>query len=144
MCYILLPVSELAEPDKGLRIVNFLLNEFSYNISSMNIYGTGSHDSLSVSFAHVSQQEVDEDIQLGHLLLVVIFQGILVPLLQSVECKVYLCRPPYLGTSKCNLLDTIASNYTCFIRNHCLYIILHCNMTMYTSLKGPPSYSTKE
>ena len=72
---------ELAEPDKGLGVVYLLMDEFGHNVSSMNVDCTDGHDPLPVALGHVSQQKVDEGVQLSHLLLVVVFQGILIAFL---------------------------------------------------------------
>ena len=57
-----LPVPELAEPDKCLGIVHFLLDEFCHHVSGVDVNGTDGHDPLPVPLVHVPQEKVDEDV----------------------------------------------------------------------------------
>ena len=97
---------ELAEPDEGLSILDLLSDEFLHHVPGMDVDGADSHDTLSVCLGHVAQEEVDEDVELRHLLLVVVLESILVALLQSVEGQVDFCCPPHLGASQSHLHNT--------------------------------------
>lgn len=61
------PVSELAEPDKGLGIFHLLCDKLGHHISGVYIDGADCHDPLPVSLGKVPQQQINEDIQLGNL-----------------------------------------------------------------------------
>lgn len=104
------PVSQLAEPDEGLRIFNLLCNHLLNNISGMHIDGTDGHDSLSVSFWEITKEKVDESIELIDLLLVVVLQRCLKPFLHPIESYVHLCSPPDLSASKCHLQCWISTS----------------------------------
>ena len=96
-------MSELTEPQEGLGIVHFLSDDLCHHVSGVDIDGTDGHDPLPVGFREVSEQQVDERVQLVHLFLVVVLEGSLVPFLQSGECYVDLRGPPHLGASQCDL-----------------------------------------
>ncbi len=104
---------KLTEPKEGLSIVNFLADHFGHHISSMDVNGTDSHDPLSVSLGQISQEQVDERVQLVHLLLVVVLDGCLISFLEPGECDVHFRGPPYLSACKSHLyrLKRESSNY---------------------------------
>ena len=100
---IFAPVSELAEPQESLRTIHLLCNHLCHHVSSVHVNSANSHDPLSVSLGEVSQEEMDEGVQLVHLLLVVVLQSCLVTFFQSGEGYVHLRGPPDLSASQCNL-----------------------------------------
>ena len=69
----------------------------------MDIDGAHGHDPLPAPLGQVSEEQVDEGVELGHLLLVVVLESVLVALLQSVEGQVDLSGPPHLGPSQSHL-----------------------------------------
>ena len=62
--HVFQPVPELAEPSECLGVVHLLLDEFGHHIASMDINCTHSHNLLSVTGTEVTQEVIDELIQL--------------------------------------------------------------------------------
>ena len=60
-------MSQLTKPSECLGVFHFLLNEFGHHISCMYINGAYCHNFLSVSFGEVTQQVVNQLVELGHL-----------------------------------------------------------------------------
>ena len=50
-----LPVSQLAEPGEGLGVLHLLYNHLLYHVTSMDVNGTDSHDTLAAGLSHVTQ-----------------------------------------------------------------------------------------
>ena len=64
------PVSELAEPDEGLRVLHLLLDQLGHHVTCMDIDGTDGHDLLAVPLGQLTKQVGDQSVQLGHLVCV--------------------------------------------------------------------------
>lgn len=65
--YVFKPVSKLAKPGEGLRVVHLLLDEFGYHITSMHINRAYCHNFLPVPCSEVTQEVIDELVQLRNL-----------------------------------------------------------------------------
>ena len=52
-------VPELAEPQEGLRVLHFLLNQFGDHVSGVHVDGTDGHDLLTVAFWQLANQHAD-------------------------------------------------------------------------------------
>jgi len=55
-------VSELAEPDEGLGILHFLLNQLGHHVTCMDIDGADGHDLLAVTFGQLAKQVGDQSV----------------------------------------------------------------------------------
>ena len=98
-------MSQLTEPEEGLCIIHFLCNHLCHHISSMHINGADGHDPLSVCLREVTQQQVDECVELLDLLLVVVLQSVLITLLHTSKGYVHICGPPDLSASQSHLVE---------------------------------------
>lgn len=93
------PMSQLAKPDEGLRVLHLLCYHLLNNIPSVDINSANGHDPLSVSLREITEQKVDESVQLVDLFLVVVFECCLKAFLHPAEGYVHFRGPPDLSTS---------------------------------------------
>lgn len=69
----------------------------------MDVDGADGHDLLPITWRKLSNQQGDESVELGHLLLVVLLHGVVTALLQPVERHAHITRPPDLGAGQRHL-----------------------------------------
>ena len=85
----------------GLAIIE--MNTFFVILPGVDVNGADGHDFLPVPFGERAQQESDEVVKLSDLFLVVVFDGVLVALLELAEGDAHLVGPPNLGAAKRDL-----------------------------------------
>ena len=96
-------MAELRLPHEGQRALDLVRDEFYDDVSRVDVDGADGHDFLAVALGQGAQEEGDQVVELGNLLLVVVLDGVLVALLQLAEGDPNLGRPPNLGSAQRDL-----------------------------------------
>ena len=60
-------MSQLAEPDEGLRVLHLLFDHLLHHVSGVDVDGADGADALALCLGKVPQQQSDERGQLAHL-----------------------------------------------------------------------------
>ena len=96
---------------------HLLSDHLGYNVSGVDINGADGHDLLPIARRKLPDQHGDECVELGHLLPVVLLEGMVIAFLHAGKGNIYIRSPPDLIAGQCHLEQCG--------RNHRMWNIIH-------------------
>lgn len=73
---------------------HLLSGHLGHHVPGVDVDGADGHDLLSIARCELPNQHGDEAVELGHLLPVVLFHGVVITLLQTDKRHAHVRRPP--------------------------------------------------